>query len=190
MKEIKKNFHVTTKMPEIPDIDQGESELNLFDQNNPDINLFNLVDDEIIKLSGSKMYLFKYNQTEDYDPVYMEARNKPVSKIPIIVHGHYEPTTLDQSLTNFGIEIQNDQLFTFNKSYIEKKLGRPLIPGDVIKPFFQDQKYEIFQVNEDSFEAYGIYHLVCHARILRDSTQIQDTPLKDVSDPLAGYDNR
>jgi hypothetical protein len=190
MVDPKNNFKVTTKLPELPDIDLEESELSLFDRTNPDLNLFNLVDDELIKLSGSKMYFYKYMRSEDYDPVYMEARNKPVSKIPIIVHGHYEPESLNEELTNFGIELKNDQLFTFNKSYIEKKLGRPVIPGDIIKPFFQNQKYEIFQVIEDSFEAYGVYHLVCNAKLLRDSADVQDTPVIKVSDPLGGYDNR
>lgn len=159
----------------------------MFDQENPDINLFNLVDDELIRLAGSKFYFYKYYQTDDYDPVYMESRNKPVSKTPIVVHGHYDPISMAEELTQFGLELTNDQMFTFNKSYIERKLGRSVIPGDVIKPFFQDQKYEIFQVVEDSFEAYGVYHLICSAKLLRDNPEIQDTPLTQTSEELGGY---
>jgi hypothetical protein len=141
----------------------------------------------MIRLAGSKMYFYKYYQTEDFDPVYMEARNKPVAKQPIVVHGHYDPVSLSEELTQFGIELTNDQLFTFNKSYIERKLNRSVIPGDIIKPQFQDQMYEIFEVVEDGFEAYGVYHLVCSARLLRDAPDVQDTPLMDVSDELGGY---
>lgn len=183
----KKNYKVTTKLPQLPDVSEGESLLNLFDQENPDINLFNLVDDELIRLAGSKFYFYKYYQSSEYDPVYMESRNKPIAKDPIVVHGHYDPASMSEDLTQFGIELKNDQVFTFNKSYIERKLGRSVIPGDIIKPVFQNQKYEIFQVVEDSFEAYGVYHLVCSARLLRDSSDIQDTPLMDVSDELGGY---
>ena len=182
-----KNYKVTTKLPELPDLDEGEGLLNLFDQDNPDINLFNLVDDEMIRLAGSKFHFYKYYQTDEYDEVYMESRNKPVAKTPIVVHGHYDPVAMSEELTQFGIELNNDQLFTFNKSYIERKLGRSVIPGDVIKPVFQNQKYEIFEVVEDSFEAYGVYHLVCSAKLLRDSTEVQDTPLSNVSDELGGY---
>ena len=153
----KKNWKVTTKLPELPDLDGEESILSLFDQNNADINLFNLVDDEMIRLGGSKFYFYKYYQSDDFDPVYMESRNKPVAKTPLIVHGHYEPIAMSENLTQFGIELTNDQLFTFNKSYIERKLGRAVIPGDVVKPEFQEQNYEIFEVVEDSFEAYGVY---------------------------------
>ena len=72
-------------------------------------------------------------------------------------------------------------------SYIERKLGRPVIPGDVVKPEFQEQNYEIFEVVEDSFEAYGVYHLVCSAKLLRDAPDVQDQPLTKVSDELGGY---
>jgi len=182
-----KNYKITTNLPKLPDVDIEDSLLNMFDQENPDINLFNLVDDELIRLSGSKFYFYKYHQTEEYDPVYMESRNKPIAKDPIVVHGHYDPVAMSEELTQFGIELTNDQLFTFNKSYIETKLGRSVIPGDVIKPVFQNQKYEIFEVVEDSFESYGVYHLVCSAKLLRDTNEIQDTPLLNTSEDLGGY---
>jgi len=183
----KKNWKVTTKLPELPDLDGEDSLLSLFDQTNADINLFNLVDDEIIRLSGSKFHLYKYFQTADFDPVYMESRNKPVARDPMVVHGHYEPIAMSEELTQFGIELTNDQMFTFNKSYIERRVGRLVIPGDIIKPFFQDQRYEIFEVVEDSFEAYGVYHIACSARLLRDAPDIQQTPLTDVTGELGGY---
>ena len=183
----KKNWKVTTKLPQLPDLDEGDSLLSLFDQDNADINLFNLVDDEMIRLGGSKFYFYKYNQSADFDPVYMESRNKPVSKKSILVHGHYEPLAMAEELTQFGIELSNDQLFTFNKSYIERKLGRRVIPGDIVKPVFQDQKYEIFEVVEDSFEAYGVYHLACSARLLRDTPDVQDEVITEVSKELGGY---
>lgn len=182
----KKNFKVTTKLPPLPEIE--DSELSLFDQDNNDINLFNLVDEEIIRLSGSKLFYYKYMGGQDFDPVYMEARDKPISKTPITVFGHYDPTPLEEDLGEFGIELTNDQIFIFNLSYIERVLKRRPISGDIVKPAFQDQKYKIFEVQEDSFESYGVYHLNCSAKLLRDSENVQDTPLTDVSDDdLTGY---
>lgn len=183
----KKNFKVTTNIPDLPDLDESESLLNLFDQDNPDINLFNLVDDEIIRLGGSRFYFYKYMASENYDDVYLEERSKVISKDPIIVHGHYDPVSLSEELNQFGIQLENDQLFTFNKSYIERKLGRIVQAGDVIKPMFQNQKYEIFEVVEDAFQMYGVYHLVCSAKLLRDSEDVQDTPLTKTADEVGGY---
>ncbi len=152
-----------------------DDRLNLFDLDNPDIQLFNLVDDELIRLSGSELLIYKFLRDNNHDDLYEENRMKVISKKPVLAIGHYEPRALEENLTEFGIEITNDQLFTFNKSYIERILRRPLIPGDVIQPKFQNLKYEVYEVQEDSFEVYGVYHLIASARVLRDNDNVQDT---------------
>ena len=91
-----KNYKVTTKLPALPDIDTDDSALSLFDQDNPDINLFNLVDDEMIRLAGSKFHFYKYYQSDNYDDVYREEGSKVVSKTPITVHGHYDPISMSE----------------------------------------------------------------------------------------------
>ena len=67
---------------------------------------------------------------------------------------------------------------------MEQRIRGHLKAGDVLQPKFQNQKYEIIEVQEDSFELYGVYHLVCSARLLRDSEDVQDTPLTDTADQL------
>lgn len=180
------NFKVTTKMPPLPEVVEN-SQLNLFDPENPDINLFNIIDDELIRLAGSEFRYYKYFRSPDYDEVYGEDRSKPVATQAILVHGHYEPRILEENLTEFGIELTNDQLFVFNKSYIEQKIGRIPIPGDVILPKFQDQKYEIYQVQEDSFESYGVYHMACSAKLLRESDARFSAPILETAPDLGVY---
>ena len=183
--EDKKNFKVGVSPPPLPQLEESDGRLNFFDPANPDINLFNLVDDEMIKISGSEILYYQYLQGESqYDPVYMEARNKPVSKEAVLVYGHYEPKVLEENLGQFGIELTNDQVFVFNKTYMEQRIRGHLKIGDVLQPRFQNQKYEIIEVQEDSFEIYGVYHLVCSAKLLRDSADVQYTPLTQTSDPL------
>tara|TARA_R110000824_G_scaffold26934_2_gene92039 strand:- start:1602 stop:2201 length:600 start_codon:yes stop_codon:yes gene_type:complete len=180
-----KNFKVDVTPAPLPQLEDSDGQLNFFDPSNPDINLFNLVDDEMIKISGSQILYYQYLQGDSqYDEVYMEARNKPVSKQPVLVYGHYEPKVLEENLSQFGIELTSDQVFVFNKTYMEQRIKGHLKAGDVLKPKFQNQKYEIIEVQEDSFEIYGVYHLVCTAKLLRDSSDVQDTPLTDTSDPL------
>ena len=173
---MNKNFKTNVNIPEI-EIVNSDSELSLFDRTNPDINLFNLVDEENIRLSGSKINYYKFIVSTEYDPVYLEQKNKPISPNAIIVYGHYDPKVIEEPLNQFGINLTNDQLFTFNKSYIDKKIGRSPIAGDIIQPHFQNIKYEIFEVQEDSFEAYGIYHYICTAKVLRDSEEVQNMHL-------------
>lgn len=180
-----KNFKTNENIPAAPEVEQ-ESLLSLYDKQNPDKTLFNYIDEEIIRLSGSKLFIYKYFESQEYDDVYMESRSKAITSDPVIVFGHYEPREIEENLTEFGLEIQNDQLFTFNKSYIERKLGRPIIPGDVIKPSFQEMKFKVFEVQESSFEAYGVYQLLAHAKLLKESDDIQDQPVEDISNDLGG----
>lgn len=179
-------FKVTTG-PSFTSFDDSDepSMLSLFDKDNPDKNLFNLVDDEIIKLSGSELLLFKYLPSDDIDPVYMESRQKTFHPTPIKLFGNYDPRPLEEGLSQFGVEVQNDQVFVFNKSYVERKVGRPIIIGDIIQTIFQNMKFEVFQVQEDAFEAYGIYHLMVHAKLLRDTESTHEENL-DLSEPTGG----
>ena len=128
-------------------------------------------------------------RSTDYDAIYLEQRNKQVTKDSILVYGHYDPKVIEEPLTQFGIELTNDQVFTFNKSYIEKKIGRSPIVGDILHPHFQNIKYEILEVQEDSFEAYGVYHYICTAKVLRDSEVVNDVPRKDISKPIGGLND-
>lgn len=167
-----------TKSP-IIQVDDSESILNFFDDSNPDKDLFNLIDDETIRISGSKVAVYKYYPSQEFDEVYMESRSKTISKDPIILFAHYEPKAVEQALNQFGIQIDNDQAFTFNKLYAERKLGRPLIVGDIIEPLFQNLKFKVYQVSEDSYEVYGVYHLVCYCSLVRDTEDIQQAIIQE-----------
>jgi|TARA_Y100000310_G_C20588342_1_gene766615 hypothetical protein len=156
----------------------------MYDENNPDINLFNSVDDELISLAGSELLIYKFHKGGDHDTLYEEDRKKTIAQAPIVVVGHYDPRPIEENLTEFGIELTNDQMFTFNKAYTEDLLGRTLIPGDVIRPRFQNQKYEIFEVQEDRFDVYGVYHLLASAKLLRDNRDVQDIHQTSTEDEI------
>jgi hypothetical protein len=169
----------------LPSTDEYESPFRLFNKAS-DQNLFNIMDQEQMKLAGSPLLIYKYYQTVNIDDVYGEERNKTISVEPIRVYGFYQPRAVEENLTQFGVELINDQQFTFNKSYIEKKLGRSVVPGDIIKPEFQNLKFEVYEVQEDSFELYGVYHLLCSSKLLRDSkdVHVQNPPESDSIDDL------
>jgi len=133
---------------------------------------------------------YEIHQRQKYDEI-LKGRggfaNKTVTSEPVLVYGHYEPSVIQETLSNFGIELTNDQMFIFNKSYIEKKLNRTPQIGDQITPEFQKQKYEIIEVQEDSFEMYGVYHILCTAKLLRESEDVMNQEVSDVADDLGGY---
>lgn len=179
-------YKVTTPPTNFPDSDQRDTRLSLFKKKN-DKNLFNLVDAENIKLSGSRVLVYKYIPSNDIDDVYQESRQKTIAPEPVGLWAHYDPRPVEENLTQFGVEMQVDQVFVFNKSYTEKMLGEPVAIGDIIEPEFQDMKFEVFEVQEDSFEAYGVYHLLVHAKLLRDSQDIHNEDFFDKTDELGGY---
>ena len=176
-------YKVNTPPTNIPE--ERDARLSLFQKKN-DKNLFNMVDSENIKLSGSKIKVYKYIESNDIDDIYMESRQKTIAPEPVIVWGHFDPRPIEENLSQFGVEIQYDQVFNFNKSYVESILGSPIEIGDILEPEFQDIKFEVYEVQEDSFEAYGVYHLLVHAKVLRDTQDIHNEDYFDRSDTTGG----
>ncbi len=186
MTEYKEHFKDSKEIPFIQDpVEEEGSILNLYDPNNPDIHLFNLIDDEHIKLSGARLQYFKViMQDGGYDEVYMEYDNKINELEPIIVYGTYNPNVIEVELSNFGLRPTNDQIFTFNKSYIKRRLGREPLAGDIILSDFQNIKYRIHQVQEEAFNLYGVYHYILTASVLRDSADVRDDTIVKTSPKL------
>jgi len=167
----KKQFRTNHKIVDRPE-EASNGILNLFDLENPDIELFNVVDEELIRIAGSPIYLYKFLESKANDDIYQEDTMKAISQDPDLLWGHYEPKPIDENITEFGIVLENDQTFTFNKAYAERVLGRPPMAGDILQPKFQNLKYEIYEVQEDSFDVYGVYHFLCWAKVLRDDDNI------------------
>ena len=184
---MSKKFKVSRKMPSLPKL-EGQTPLSFYDTENPDVNLFNLIDDEIIRISGSLINYYKVFSSEDYDEVYLETTERTIASEPLVVHGHYEPAVIEEVLNQFGIQMTSDQLFIFNKSYIEGELGRSPEPGDIIEPHFQNLKYEIVEVQEDKFDMYGVYHMLCTAKVYRDSEKTLDQPVTEKTENIKGED--
>lgn len=175
-----------SNQPFLAEDEDDNSQLSLFNEDNNDRVLFNSIDAEIIKLAGSEVQLFKYIPSEDVDEVYMESRQKTIELEPIKLYCQYDPRPIEESLSQFGVEVQNEQVFIFNKSYVERRIGRKVIPGDVIKPSFQNIKFEVYQVQEDSFENYGIYHLMVYAKLLRDTENIHNESILNTNNQIGG----
>tara|TARA_R100001460_G_scaffold74365_1_gene115433 strand:+ start:123 stop:566 length:444 start_codon:yes stop_codon:yes gene_type:complete len=145
-----------------------------------------MVDYENIKLSGSRIKVFEYVISDDIDDIYQESRQKTIAPEPVTLWAHYDPRPIEENLSQFGVEMQIDQVFVFNKSYTENLLGRAIAIGDVLQPEFQEMKFEVFEVQEDSFEAYGVYHLMVHAKLLRDTQDTHNQDFFDRPDQVGG----
>ena len=161
-------FRATRKQENIDKYLSPKSDTHrMFDLENPDIGFFNRIDSELIRLAGSQVLVFRYTGEENYDDVLDEDPMKVYDPNPALVDCHYDPRMFEEPLADFGIEMSNDQTFTFNKDDVLHQLGREIKPGDIIFSKFQNTLYEVTEVQEDSFESYGVYHLVASAKVLR-----------------------
>lgn len=165
--DLRKHFNPFELIPSIEEDVPEAYQLNMFHEDNPDIGLFNMLDEEIIAKGGSEFYIYKVEIDDNYDKLYEEDRLKKYGS-KILVRGHYNPLPIGQELTEFGIKLSNDQIFTFNKSALDAALGREIAAGDIIKPRFQNIVYEVHEVQEEGFAGYGVYHYVASAQVRRD----------------------
>ena len=44
----------------VPQPPSKSGSMRMFDLDNPDIDLFNMIDDELIRMSGSELYIYKF----------------------------------------------------------------------------------------------------------------------------------
>src|SRR6056300_1495220 len=139
----------------------------MYDMDNPDIGFFNRIDSELIRLAGSPVLVYRYTGTDNYDDVLDEDTLKVYDPNPAICDAHYDPRMFEEPLAQFGIEMTQDAVFTFNKDDCYHQLGREIKTGDIVFTKFQNTLFEVHEVQEDSFEAYGVYHLIASTRVLR-----------------------
>lgn len=164
-------FEKTIIDTEVSEDVPADVRLSLYGDNNPDIEYFNRIDQETIELGGSDMYYIKFMQTDNYDPLYEEDRDK-VYASKRLVRGHYTPSPITQEMSQHGIKLTNDQRFIFNKDYLKKKLGRDPRAGDIIQPRFQNIYFEITEIHEESFNIWGVYHLSLYAKLKKDIASV------------------
>lgn len=68
------------------------------------------------------------------DLIYLENRNRQYDENVYELRGVYTPTDIDFDLRQFGLFLGNDQiLIYFHYNDMIERLGRPIIPGDVLE---------------------------------------------------------
>ena len=78
---------------EIEDI-FNEGTLSVFEDFGADRALFNMVNNELIKLGGSEVTVYKFLSTENFDDLYDEDRIKALSPVPVGTYAHFDPVPI------------------------------------------------------------------------------------------------
>lgn len=131
--------------------------LQQFDPNNPEHDLFNIWDQEIIEIGGSPLYYYEvFINLNNYDPLYIEARDKVWSPVPVCIYGYYEPTPSQNMMGVFGIDsLQSETMFEFNYRHVLKTLGHPPKIGSRIFSPHKRENWVITQRNVEVFKLWG-----------------------------------
>lgn len=74
----------------------------------------------------------KLDNVEDY--IFLENRNRDYANEPIEIKGSYDLIDVTTELSKFGIELPSQSFYiTVSFSSCVSKLGRPLVPGDILE---------------------------------------------------------
>jgi len=127
-----------------------------FDPENTTHDLFNLWDQDSIKIGGSPIMYFEclINFTT-VDKLYLEARDKLFSTYPVQLYGFYEPVPDQNHQNMFGIDSLEDMIFEFNKQAVIDAIGHVPKLGSRLYSPHKRQNWVVIQRNMGEWKMWG-----------------------------------
>jgi hypothetical protein len=132
-----------------------------FDPENPEHNLFNLWDQEIIKAGGSPIHYYEvFIQKATADPVYREDRGKLFAPVPIELWASYEPVEQQNFQSAFGIDSPDEVKFELNYRAVLQAIGHPPKVGSRIFTPHKRENWIIVQRKLGEYKMWGELRLM------------------------------
>jgi hypothetical protein len=131
--------------------------LQRFDPENPEFDLFNIWDKELIEIAGTPIYYYELMvQLNTIDPVYLEDRGKLFSNCPVCLNGYYEPISSQMKMTLFGADSPGQEIMLeLNYKDVLDKLGHnPKIGSRIYTPHLRENWY-VANRHVESFQMWG-----------------------------------
>ena len=127
-----------------------------FDPDNPQLKLFNLWDEDAIRIGGSPIYYYEvFIPSGEIDLTYIESRGKIYSNHPVEIWAVYEPVPAQNVMSVFGIDSMNEMIFECNVSAVLKAIGHmPKIGSRIYTPHL-GENWRIIQRNLGEFKMWG-----------------------------------
>jgi hypothetical protein len=159
-----------------------ETDVHLFNPDDPGHALINTWDQDAIFYAGLQMRYYKvkpieeqkyYNETygenpsREYEGATLERDKKfafLTEQSPTVIYGLYSPEDPEQLLGFTGIDTDRAAAIEFNRVYINTVLGRDPVNGDVIVPWdLPEQFFEVMKVvpAERTLYVPRRFHLTC-----------------------------
>lgn len=146
--------------------------LQQFDpQENPEIELFNNWDSEIIRQGGSPIFYYEVMiQPNTVDPLYVEDRGKIWSTHPVQLWCFYDPQPNQNAQGLFGIDAPDEMIFELNYRECLQRIGHPPKVGSRLFTPHKRESWEIIQRNDGEFKGWGQLRLQLICRKFQDSS--------------------
>ena len=146
-----------------------------FDPENTVHDLFNLWDQEAIKIGGSPiMYYECLINFTTIDMLYLESRDKLFSTHPIQLYGFYEPIPDQNHQNMFGIDSLEDMIFEFNYKAVLTAIGHPPKLGSRLYSPHKRQNWVVIQRNLGEWKMWGELRIQLLCQKFQESITTQD----------------
>lgn len=130
--------------------------LQQFDPSNNSHKLFNLWDQAAIRQGGLPiMYYEALINFTTIDKLYLEARDKLFSTIPIQLYGYYEPVPSQNYQMAFGIDSPEEVIFECNKETVWQAIGHPPKLGSRLFCPHKNDNWIVIQKNTGEWKMWG-----------------------------------
>lgn len=127
-----------------------------FDPENTNHDLFNLWDEEAIRIGGSPVFYYEvFLQDGTIDPLYLEDRGKIYSNHPVQLYCYYEPIPSSNTLGVFGIDSPDEMIFEFNYRSVLRSIGHPPKIGSRIFSPHKRENWRVIQRNTGEYQLWG-----------------------------------
>lgn len=127
-----------------------------FDPENPEHNLFQMWDQEVIQQGGSPIFYYEvFIPSGKIDPIYWEARSKVFSNFPVQLWCYYDPQPGQNLQNQFGIDSPDEMIFELNVRAVLSAVGHlPKIGSRLFTPHKREH-WKIIQRNMGEFKMWG-----------------------------------
>ena len=145
--------------------------MQVFDPENPELNLLNQWDAELIAFSGTPIFYFEcFLQINTIDKLYQEDRGKIFATNPVQLYGYYDPITASNFMNVFGMDGPEELKITFNYRAVLKALGKPPKIGSRLFTPHKRENWVIVSRGVSEFQLWGEFHLILFCQRFQEST--------------------
>lgn len=144
--------------------------LQQFDPANPELDLFNLWDEEVIKIGGSPIFYYEMMvQPNTVDPLWREDRGAIFASEPVELYGYYDPIASQQFQNVFGIDSPDEVQMDFNYRSVLRAIGHPPKLGSRLWTPHKRENWVIVQRNVGEFKLWGELRLTIMVQRFQES---------------------